>query len=58
MGKNKNRDTLYITPVISNDNDERRYLMPVIRKPNKDWIYDNKDLYKTKKKSKKKKRVA
>jgi len=60
MGKNKNRDTLYITPVISNDNDPREFLMPVIKnqKGMKQWIHENKDLYKTKKKSKKKKRLA
>ena len=50
MGRNTNRDTLYITPVISNDNDPREFLMPIIdNKPGmKKWIYDNKDLYKTK----------
>ena len=59
MARQKNKDTLYITPVISNDND-KNFKMPIIKdQPGmKDWIQKNRDLYKTKKKSKKKKRVG
>ena len=59
MARQKNKDFLYITPVVSNDKD-KNFKMPIIKdQPGmKDWIQKNKDLYKTKKNSKKKKRLG
>ena len=60
MARRKNKDTLYITPVVSNVKDRKIFKMPIIEdQPGmKDWIQKNRDLYKTKKKSKKKKRLG
>jgi len=54
-----NKDTIYITPTIWHTNDVNEK-MPVIKDSpeRKEWIEKNQGQYKTKKKTKKKKRVV